>query len=234
MAVGLGTGSPENISREAFGVLQAVDVIYCPLSRNGTRSHAGSRLERIDDFRSEVFEYKLDIQEGGEALRNDYYTAARRIRHDIKSNRTVAAVSVGDPSLYSTLGPLTETVAEVLPQATIKTVPGVSSVQSAASKLNRPLVQREDRFALIPLDGSNDVATNLWERFETLAFTKVNRGFGRLMEKVRDAGRTETSYLFERLGTDREEIFSLSRLEAAYDPPYFSLVLSFAESGQWI
>lgn len=232
-AVGLGTGPLGAISRDALEGLRTADEIYCPRSRNCSESHARGRLVHIDDFNADFVEYPLAMQDGGEALREDYRRAAETISETVRSDRNVAAVSVGDPTIYSTLGPLVEVVSEYLPADRIRTVPGISSIQLAASRLNRPLVQHDQHFALVPLDDDTDLSGDLFSRFGTIAFTKINRGFDRLIDRLNAVDRLETSWLFERLGTDGERVELLSELDPDHRPPYFSLVLTLEEVSLW-
>lgn len=232
-AVGLGSGSPGSISREAIDCLRSADEIFCPRSRSATSSHAHGRLDDIDRFDAKIIEYPLAMKSGGEDLREDYVSAAGSIGESVENDRDVAAVTVGDPFLYSTLGPLVEAVSERLPSDCIRTVPGISSIQAAAVRLNRPLVQRDQQFGLIPLRSGCDLSPDLFGRFQTIAFTKVNRDFERLWTRLKTEGRLDTSYLLERLGSDRETVRQFSEIDATYNSPYFSLVLSFEEPGPW-
>jgi precorrin-2/cobalt-factor-2 C20-methyltransferase len=231
-AVGLGTGSPRKTSREALDVLRNSDAVYCPRSRAGNFSHARRFLDRLDSLSAEVVEYPLAMQKGGDSLRQDYRQAAREIGDALARDRRVAAVTVGDPSIYSTLGPLVETLTEIFPSVTVRTVPGISSIQEAVSRLNRPLVQGDEQFALIPLQESTELSDSLFNRFASLAFTKANRAFENLRSRLEKVERSESSYLFERLGTEEEEIRVVSETEGKA-PPYFSLVLSFGGSDRW-
>ncbi|MFB6344731.1 MAG: precorrin-2 C(20)-methyltransferase [bacterium] len=232
-AVGLGTGPPESISRRAHRILTQAREIYCPKSRNSSVSHSRRRLNEIQSFSGDLIEYPLAMQEGDQSLREDYHRAAREIESSVKEGRSVAAVTVGDPSLYSTLGPLVEATSERLPDESIRTIPGTSSIQTAASILGRPLAQRDQRFGIIPLKESPELSDDLFGQFETLAFTKVSRGFKPLVNRLADVGRSESSYLFERLGSESEAVHLLSEINSSRKVPYFSLVLSFEDSGPW-
>lgn len=232
-AVGLGTGSAGAVSRDALAALRAAEAIYCPRSRNGEVSYARRRLSRIDELDAEVIEYPLAMQDGGESLRNDYARTADRIVDTVEAGRSAAAVTVGDPFLYSTLGPLLEVLDDRLSEDRIRTVPGINSVQAAAARLKRPLVQKDERFGVIPLTGDRPLQNSLFDQFDTLAFTKVNRSFDRLRNQLADHGRLGSSFCFERLGTDDERIRRFPELGSDYDPPYFALVLSFRETDPW-
>lgn len=229
-AVGLGTGPSTAVSRSALTALRKSDEIYCPRSRNSAVSHSRERLVEIEDFPGELIEYPLAMQEGGDPLRKDYREAAESIYQTLSKGQNATAVTVGDPFFYSTLGPLLDEITNHLSPEKVRTIPGVCSVQTAASKLNRPLVQGMERFAMVPVSAPLDLSESLFDQFETIAFTKVNRDFDRLIGEIGRRDRLDSSYLFERLGSDRETVKPLSELEGPYDPPYFSLVLSFRES----
>lgn len=225
--VGLGAGSPGNVTRRALGLIRNADRIFCPKSQTADVSQARKKLESIDEFEAELVEYTLSMHSQDERLKAEYEETAKQISQSLEEGLLTLAVTVGDPFLYSTLGPLHSALESLVSSDRIETVTGINSLQAAASRLNRPLAQKDEKLGVIPLTGGNVPAESLFAGFDTLAFTKVSDCYDRLYSRLNTLDLLPSTYLFERLGTPDENIRRMDKLSDDRDPPYFSLVLCF-------
>ncbi len=53
-------------------------------------------------------------------------------------------LTLGDPVTYSTFGYILKTMKQVMPDADIETIPGITSFHAASARLNRILVEGEE------------------------------------------------------------------------------------------
>src|SRR5258708_16255820 len=102
-----------------------------------------------------------------------YSTTFTKMKADCKNGLTVAFVSEGDISFYSTFVHLLRLIrAEGLP---VEIIAGVSSFLAACAVHVEPLAVLKDRIAIIPLlDNSNELEYHLLN-FNTVVLIKVRR-----------------------------------------------------------
>lgn len=211
----------------ARNVLESSDAIFAPRSERSAISKARERLDRIGDFDGRVQEYELPMHASDDQLEAEYDSTAQSIADLVDRNRTVSAVTLGDPLLYSTCYKLTDSVEDYLPRNRIHFHTGVSSPQIASSLLKKRLAQSEESVALVPLVGATDRQLELFlDEIDNLVFMKVNRNFDRLREILSSRDRMSEAHYVQDIGGEQERVAPLSSIEFENNSPdYFALLL---------
>ena len=216
IGVGLGPGDPELVTMKAVRLMRAASRVYVPvLSADETgyaevavRTHVEhDRVERLvftrvgSDAAEQVATYLQAIGAGG----------------------TVVFATIGDPNVYSAFTALAQTVQNLLPAASVETVPGVTAAQEIASRAGVPLVEGGEPLTLLPLSGGVGGLSDVLDRAGSVVVYKSGRHLIGVKEAVRRAGRLHGALYGARLGLPGEVVRPLAAADGT--APYLSSVL---------
>lgn len=226
--LGVGPGDPELVTLKADRILRAAPVIAYPAPDTGasfarqivSNSIAAHQIElpiivpmRLDRF----------------PARQTYDSASKAIAGHLTAGRDVAVLCEGDPFFYGSFMYLYERLADRFP---CEIVPGVSSMMAGAAALRRPLAARNDALCVIPgpLDDP-EIAARLAVS-EAAAIIKIGRHFKRIAALLDRLNLVTCSGYLERISLPNERILPLA--EAGPDAPYFSMILIYKGSEDWV
>ncbi len=121
-------------------------------------------------------------------LRQAWDAAFAKIGERLKSGRSVAFATEGDPSLYSTFGYLLGEAPRRWPGIRVEVVPGVSSIAAVPAVLGAPLADGLERIAIIPANyGVTDLVTIL-NTFDTTILMKIGSEMPKVIEALERTG----------------------------------------------
>ncbi|HEX8971169.1 precorrin-2 C(20)-methyltransferase [Oryzihumus sp.] len=232
--VGLGPGDPNLMTLRAVELVGAADVVAYHSARHGrsiARSIAAGHL-RADQV-EEALVYPVTTEgtdhPGGyrAALEEFYEEAAQRLAAHLDAGRDVAVLCEGDPFLFGSYQHMHKRLAHRYPT---EVVPGISSVNAAASRLGRPLV--EDREVLTVLPGTlpeEELAARL-SSTDSAVVLKLGRTFPAVKRALQQAGRLEDAWYVERATMAGERTGRLADVDEE-SVPYFSVALVPSEVG---
>lgn len=179
--VGVGPGDPELLTLKAIKVLEEVRVIAVPKSKEGGEGRALAIVERLIEMRGkEVLELVFPMTKDKGILAKSRRDAVLLLSERLKMGRDVAFITLGDPLFYSTFSYLMPLVAELLPGVNIRVIPGITSINTASSRLLLPLAEADERVAIIPATYTGGEIKRVLKGFDTVILMKVNR----VMDKV--------------------------------------------------
>jgi precorrin-2/cobalt-factor-2 C20-methyltransferase len=225
-AVGVGPGDPELLTRKAERILRSVDVILAPVSNPGEASVALNTIrEFIDEGRQEIVVHQFPMTSDRARLIPAWQEAASLIAAYAESGRSVAFITIGDPLFYSTFIYLLRILREQWPQIPIEIIPGISSINAAASEAALPLVEGDEKMAVIPATAGIEQIQAALETFETVVLLKVKPLFPAIVNLLRATGREHTTLFVERVGSSRQKVLTDFSEIAAHSPDYLSLMI---------
>lgn len=225
--VGVGPGDPELLTLKAVRVLQATPVIAVPCARQDGDSYALQIVDELLHPEQLVIKLHFPMVRDLAIRRQHRQRAAETLVAHLAEGRNVAFLTEGDPLLYSTFGH----VLGYLPNATpVEIVPGISSIQAAAAQAHLPLVQGDQRLAILPATVENlDWLPSIVGLFDTIVLLKLHRTFDRVLHTLDALGMSEKAVLVEHsshcLGRVVRDIRSLPEGQ----PHYLSLLVLSAE-----
>ena len=225
-AVGVGPGDPELLTRKAERILRSVDVILAPVSHPSEASVALETIrEFIDENRQKIIVHQFPMTSDRSRLIPAWQEAAALIAAHAEAGRSVAFITIGDPLFYSTFIYLLRILRETWPQIPIEIVPGISSINAAASQAALPLVEGDEKMVVIPATAGIEQIKAALETYETVVLLKVKPLFSAIVELLRTAGREQSTVFVERVGTPRQKVLTDFGEIAAYSPDYLSLLI---------
>jgi precorrin-2/cobalt-factor-2 C20-methyltransferase len=219
IGIGVGPGDPDLLTVAAVRELSRAGRIFVPVmaadvagrAEAVVRAHlTHNRLERL------VFALNDDVA-GSQRRRHDCWdaAAARVVAHLREHGGSVAFATLGDPSVYSTFGYLAKTVHELLPGIRIRTVPGITAMQAAASAAGLTLVEGSEPLTLLPLTGDLTALDDALARGGTVVAYKGGRRLAQLRERIAAAGALDRAWCAAHVGTPDEQITRLADTDSA-------------------
>lgn len=225
-AIGVGPGDPELLTLKAVRLLREVDVIVAPTGSDDAPSLAQAIIaDQVDADRQQLLTRTFPMRRDAEALAGTWHAIAAEIAVLLQSGRSVAFVTLGDPTLYSTFGYLWEQFQQHWPELPIEFVPGVTSFSAAAATVGRPLVQGTGRLAVAGADIGAGELKRLCAEFETVVLMKVARHFEAVRTTLIELGLADRAVFARRIGQVGETVRHDLATVTEADLDYFSLIL---------
>lgn len=214
VGIGVGPGDPDLLTVAAVRAFESAGRVFVPVMAPDVAGRAEAvvrahlthdRLERL------VFALNDDVN-GPQSRRHECWdaAAARVVAYLREHGGTAAFATLGDPSVYSTFGYLSGTVRALMPQVRIRTIPGITAMQAAASAAGLTLVEGAESLTLLPLARDLDAVADAVARGGTVVGYKVSRRLAELRARVAAADALDRAWCAEHLGTPDQRITPLA------------------------
>lgn len=194
--IGVGPGDPELMTLRAVRLLHQSSVIAVPVTQADGESYA---LEVVaGELRPEHIVLRLHFPMVRDATTRIAHrqAAAQAIVEHLRVGQDVAFLTEGDPLLHSTFIYMLNWMPA---QVRVEVVPGVSSVTAAAAQACVPLVNSDQRLAILPATYENVTCLrHMLHEFDTVVLLKVNRVLGELTALLDQMGLGDQAILVER------------------------------------
>jgi precorrin-2/cobalt-factor-2 C20-methyltransferase len=213
--VGVGPGSPGLLTLEAFRVLSEVDHIYAPASGKGSRSLAAQIVCGAGIPKGKLRELSFPMTRDEEALREAWSQAARPVVQELYTGKRAAFITLGDPSVYSTWIYFRRAVEKLRPETEITVLPGIMTANAAAARLGIPLVEGDERMALLPLPDPVEKLDAYLPLVDRLVIYKIGSRLGELARWSSSRGLDRDARLVIGVGLEREQAGYLQKLASA-------------------
>jgi precorrin-2/cobalt-factor-2 C20-methyltransferase len=172
--VGVGPGAPDLMTLRALNVLGSVDVLALPRSNDWGESMAWSIVApALAETRAERLFLTFPMNKDPERLRPALMRAMEAIGERLAAGKSVAFVTEGDPSLYSTFVYVAGEARRRWPELRVEVVPAVSSPMAVAAVTGVPLADGLERIAIIPANYGVDDLDGILRAFDTIVLMKI-------------------------------------------------------------
>ncbi|MDR2339231.1 MAG: precorrin-2 C(20)-methyltransferase [Deltaproteobacteria bacterium] len=223
--LGVGPGDPDLLTIKAAKILNDVKIVYTASSTKNeyslARNIASPHLK--EGVEVENLEFPMTADEA--TLAQAWKENAVKVAGFLKSGRDAAFLTLGDCLTYSTYGYLLGSLSTILPEAKVVSVPGITSYQLAASRLNRPLCLHKEALTVISGTDDDPSLSGLVDGSENLVIMKSYRGSDKVVKLLRDKGLANKTAVCCNLGLSDEFIIDGIDGELPDKYSYFTLFL---------
>jgi precorrin-2/cobalt-factor-2 C20-methyltransferase len=225
--VGAGPGAPDLLTLRAVNVLQSVDVLALPRSSDFGTSVAWSIIEgAVGRSASQVrLTMTFPMAKDPEAILPRVQAAVSAIGEHLVAGRSVAFVTEGDPSVFSTFGYVRAEALRRWPDLRVEVVPGVTSITAVAAAGGVPLADGHERVAIVPATYGVDDLVALLGKFETVVLMKIGGEMPTILAALEKTGLTESAFFVSKATMGEERIERDVRAMASERGGCFSMLI---------
>ena len=204
--IGIGPGDPKLLTLSAKEILDKVDTIFSPKSSEDKTSIARSIIEASSSEPKKFVELTFPMTQDERVLKIYWRRAAEKIVKAIKKGKQVAFVTIGDPFIYSTYIYLLKALRQDFPNIKVETIPGISAFNAAASRAEVPLLQGNERLAILPVTKDLKGLREAFKEFDTVVLMKVGSKLDKIVALLRELDLLKSSVLVSHVGYPQERI----------------------------
>ena len=212
-AVGIGPGDPDLITLKAIKTIEKCDVVVVPKSGADVNIAITIAGEYLKD--KQVVESDMPMIKDKQALDMYHDKSAEEIAKMLDEGRDVAFLTLGDPSIYSTVMYVHKRLHKKGYDTSI--IPGVPSFCAVAASLDTSLCEREEMLHIVP-------ATFKGEEALDYKGTKVFMKSGKTIMDMKKKLENTKAMMVERATMSGEKVYhDLQDLESPSS--YFSIIV---------
>lgn len=216
--LGVGPGDPELLTVKAVRILREADVIAVPDKGAGERTALNIVKDYVEG--KPLLTCVTPMVRDQQVLDQAHDAIADDICALLDQGKTVAFITLGDPTVYSTYLYVHRRVLRRGYEALL--VPGVPSFCAVAARLNTSLCEGSERLLIVP--ASHKDVEDCLDVDANLVFMKAGREIGALKERLAARGLLEKASLVANCGMDSEQVWK-KFADLPENSGYFSVVL---------
>ena len=220
--VGVGPGDPLLITLKAHHLIQSADVICYLANQVGTsqaRDIAHISIASRNEPATEIA-IPMPMSTDRTAANAAYDLGAKKITEQIKTGKSVVFLCEGDPLFFGSFSYLLERLSDAHECCV---VPGVSSVNGAASALQQPLTLLQESFVVMSGRHTDAQLEQALISHDSVVIMKAGRARPRILAILDKTGRTADANYLAYIGRENEEILTDVAQLANQAGPYLSL-----------
>ena len=225
--IGIGPGDPDLITVKGARIISQCGHVFVPKARKSAESVARSIAEKHISPSAKIHEIVFPMTQDRATLMEHWRNSARQVAEVLQSGADACFLTLGDALLYSTYIYLIRSLKQILPAASIVTVPGVTAFSAAAALTNRPIGEGKRLVTVVPTaDELRDVRRAL-EAGGTVVLMKIANRLDAIIALLEEKGVIDRSILVSRAGMEGQRIEADLRLLRGQDETlgYLSIII---------
>lgn len=199
--VGAGPGASDLLTLRAVNVLKSVDVLALPRSSDYGASVAWDIVAPVlGELPPSQTRLRLTfpMSKDPARVRPHVEAAVNAIGAHLVEGRSVAFVTEGDPSVFSTFGYVRQEAQKRWPELRVEVVPGVTSITAVTSIGGVPLADGHERIAIVPATYGVDDLVDLLRRFDTVVLMKLGAEMPVILAALEQTGLTDHAFFVSK------------------------------------
>lgn len=203
--VGVGPGDKELLTLKAVRIIKSADCIFVPKADSKETSLA---LETVKDIvvGKRTIEQVYPMVRDRDKLKAAWLKAANEVKDELEKGNNVAYLTIGDPLTFSTYCYLLQHLSKMIPSQNIHTIPGITSYNAAACLANFPLIEQNEKLAVIPISKEIDELRPILDNFDTVVLMKVAKKLDEVVDLLDEMGLIDNSLFASYIGFNNEYI----------------------------
>jgi precorrin-2/cobalt-factor-2 C20-methyltransferase len=223
--VGVGPGDPELITVKAVRVIKEADIIFTAASSKNSYSLAVEIAAPYISGSAKITALGFPMTKDEDQVETAWTANTKEIARALTRGLNVVFLTLGDPVTYSTFGYILKKMKQIMPDADIETVPGITSFHAASARLNRILVEGEESLLVTSGAFGGSQIRNI-QQVENIAIVKAYKNIKDINTALKEAGMHQKGVAVSHCGRKKEKIFAnLDDLENRA-PDYWTLILA--------
>lgn len=223
-SVGVGPGDPMLLTLKAVEIIKQCDIIAAPAS--GGAQNIALTITKDYLANKKIVECDMPMTRDKDKLEQSHQSATEQMEAFLNDGKSVAFLTLGDPSIYSTAIYLHKRLCK----SGYKTVliPGVPSFCAVAASLNTSLCEGSEPLHIIP------ASYNDTEQALTLRGNKVLMKSGKSISTLRDrliCDKSKVSMMVECASMENEKVHNTLGT-VSDEASYFSIIVIKEDGGQ--
>lgn len=224
--IGVGPGDADLITVKAVKLLGAVDIIFTAASTKNDFSLAINIVRPHLPKNVEIRTLSFPMTKDAEVTDNAWVENAATVAMEVIAGRDAAFLTLGDPLTYSTFGYLLKKMKQLYPEIPIEVVPGITSYQAAAARINTPLAEAEESLLVTSGAMGGENVRKLEGKVENVVLLKVYKNTADIVEALGDSDMLSNGVAISNCGRDNESIVEDLNELIDKKPDYWTLVLA--------
>lgn len=219
-SVGVGAGAGSYITLGALRAIEAADVIAVPVKKRGEKSTAlGIIKKEFDTGKKEIAELEFPMSPDKRAREEARRNCAEKVVSYLKGGKSVAMITLGDVSIYSTCSYVHGAVRDA--GFEIEIIPAVTAFCAAADKAGISLCEGDETVAVLPYVKADRLGKYI-DEFDTVIIMKAQGSADELCDILKSRGLEKNAVAVSRVGMDGEIV---EPPERGKDYGYFTTVI---------
>lgn len=216
--VGVGPGDPELLTVKAVKIITESDVIAVPSAEKENSAAFQIAVQAVEGLENkECVSLPLPMTKDCEKLHKSHENVADKITELLEQGKTVAFLTLGDPTIYSTYLYIHQRIVDKGYQASI--ISGIPSFCAVSAKLNMGLVEKAEPLHIIPASYPIEEAMNF---SGTKVLMKAGKKIGSVKDLLLKLGKK--AVMIENCGMESEKIYD-STEKIPENSGYYSLII---------
>lgn len=220
--IGVGPGDPELLTLKAKRILDTADVIAVPVKEAGEASTALEIIRPVVELdRRECLEVVFQMHPDEEERKRCRREACERLTRELSKGKSIAMITLGDVSVYSTYMYVNQFVSQAGFETEI--IPGIPSFCSGAAAAQLPLMEGNESLAIVPSARETKNLALALDHFENVVVMKAGNSMGKLEGMLTERKiPLETATVISCVGMEGEYI---GPLDTQREYSYFTTVI---------
>ena len=224
--IGVGPGDPDFITLKAVKILSTVDIVFAASSAKNSHSQAVEIVKPHLKASVPIQMIPFPMTRSRQTMETAWQDNAGIMIKVLEQGKNIAFITLGDCMTYSTYGYVLKQIHKLAPHIEICSIPGITSYQAAAARINTPLVEGEQSLVLVSGVTGGGKFREISDHADNVVFLKAYKNAGDIAKALDEAGMADKSVGIVKCGLEGEQIIRNINVFQKKKPDYWTLIIS--------